>query len=216
MNNKLKTILLFSVFTAAMFGGAAVGSSFIPWYYGLIIGAASFVPFGVLAYVFRNKPFVCVAALAVNGFFSGLAASTYYVIGKPDFDLVFSLVITGAAIILFAVIAIISNSVAAFEHPVIFSVIVCAPLLISGIVFWIVFDSAVFSYYMFMAVAVSCFLFALISGNESDSDVYINAWISSFAAFVLVAIIVLIVISEGEALEGLDFAPGGGKKPKKK
>lgn len=212
----VKTFLFYGLFAICMFTGGWLGFLLLPWYYGVIIGGSMFVLLGVAAFFLRRFNWVCIFIIVLNGFFAGIAVSTYYTVSQQPYDLIDALIVTGTALTVFLITAGMSKIMR--THPAATGVPLCLLILGVCIFLWAYFKLPVFAYATFAAIGFISFVPTLLTDYEDkDEDaVFVKSMLSSFTALIVIVIVVLLVLSEGEALEL--FAPDvpSGGKPKNK
>ena len=85
---------------------------------------------------------------------------------------------------------------------------------ICGIVLWFCGDCVIGSFLLFSGLYVMLLPIACMTAGENPKDCYRLLSFSGFGAFILILLVALLLLSEGELLEELDF--GGGESTKKK
>ena len=98
-------------------------------------------------------------------------------------------------------------------------IMLCIGLAIYNIVMWISVGGVCYSFGFFSLVIAFMCLFAIICINETPTAKALRyASFAGFGVAIIVAVVVLFILSEGEGLEGafdgIDFGGGGGKKKK--
>ena len=96
----------------------------------------------------------------------------------------------------------------------VFSVFALA-LIGFGIYFWIRKDPLIGCAFVFSGLFFLPFPFCIASSAEDSEEKYHYLSYSGFGAFILIAFVVALILSEGEILDGFDFDFGGGSRKKK-
>lgn len=94
---------------------------------------------------------------------------------------------------------------------------VCALALIGfGIYFWICKEPLTGCAFVFSGLFFLPFPFCIAGSAEDSEEKYHYLSYSGFGAFILIAFVVALILSEGEILDGFDFDFGGGSRKKKR
>ena len=97
--------------------------------------------------------------------------------------------------------------------------VLCAMLLVSGIVIWICRVPVVGCTFLFSALFLLPFPIAVgvaLDTPDEANEIYRHLSFSGFGAFFLILFVVVLILSEGEILEGADLDLGSGGKKRKK
>jgi hypothetical protein len=170
---------------------------------GLVIGIALMIV-GILIYQLGkfNQIFYYMSFI-INMIAIGLSITTYYVLKAYSLamqDFYVAILISIAILILFSLLSRIQ--LIKRHHKFFLTVFIILSFMIS-LTLWLSSDNFTGLSFYFLNV-MYFFMIGIVSSPESFKEIAKEmAWIS-FGAFILISIIVLIIISEGEALSGLD------------
>ncbi len=183
---------------------------------GLIIGIFMMI-FSILLYLLGNQNTIFYQlTFLVNMVAIGFFITAYYVFKAYSLslnDFLVAILVSMAVLILFSLLSRIK--LFKRHHKIFLGVFISLSFVIS-LILWL--SSSGFTGLSFYFLNIIYFLMiGMVSTPESFKDLSKEmAWIS-FGAFILISIIVLIIISEGEALSGFDGAIiDGSQKSKKK
>lgn len=184
---------------------------------GLIIGVLFMLVSAVIYFQADNIPLLYILSFILNMIGVGLSITAYYIFKAYALNLedYLTAILNGLGLILLFSILTYVKSIK--RHiKVILSLVVLA-FFIGSLILWLRVDT--FTGLSFYFLNVSYFyLIAIMSKNESSVDLMKEMSIVSFGAFFTISFIVLVIISEGEALEGVGegignlFVPEGKKK----
>lgn len=183
-------------------------------YVGVGVGIGLMLADIGLALILRKKNFA-ILVLLINAIGCGLAISSLYVFLDRAPLVWQSATIWAVLTALFAAYCLLANLNFLQRFPkTCIAIYLC--LIFAASIAGFAFLPLQFSLVWLMFII---FAALLITTAKSASDVrehLTHTTIASFAALALVSIVVLIVISQGEALDGLDFSSGGGGTTKKR
>jgi hypothetical protein len=182
---------------------------------GLIIGVALMI-IGILIYQLGNKnQFFYQLTFIINMIAIGLSITTYYVFKAYSLtpkDFLVAILVSIGVLVLFSLLSRIKW---VKEHHKIFLAIFIASSFAISLTLWISSDLFTGLSFYFLNV-IYFFMIGIVSSPESFKEISKEmAWIS-FGAFILISIIVLIILSEGEALSGVDGISFNGNKKRKR
>lgn len=89
-------------------------------------------------------------------------------------------------------------------------------LMVLSVIVWIKFHRVIGSMGFFSSICLLFFLMACLFTLDKSADKWRYLSFSGFWIFAIIAIVVVLILSEGELLDGLDFDIGGGSDKKKK
>jgi hypothetical protein len=170
---------------------------------GLIIGILMMI-FSILLYLLGNQNTIFYQlTFLVNMVAIGLSITAYYVLKAYSLtlnDYLVAILVSMGVLILFSLLSRIK--LFKCHHKIFLGVFISISFVIS-LILWL--SSSGFTGLSFYFLNIIYFLMiGMVSTPESFKDLSKEmAWIS-FGAFILISIIVLIIISEGEALSGFD------------
>ena len=183
---------------------------------GLIIGV-SFMMVSIIVYQFGEKhQWVYLVSFILNMIGVGLSITAYYVLKVYSLSLKDFMVAIGVSMSLLIGFALFSKIKFVKEHHKLFLAMIIAFSFIASLILWLDSDQFTGLSFYFLNI-IYFFMIGIVQLNASFSELTKEvAWIS-FGAFILISIIVLIILSEGEALTGMDgISPTGSSKRKKK
>lgn len=177
-------------------------------YVGVGVGIGLMVADIGLALLLRKKNFA-ILILLINAIGCGLAISSLYVfLGRAP--LIWqSATIWAALVALFVAYCLLAkfNFLKRFPKTCI-AIYLC--LIFAASIAGFAFLPLQFSLVGLMFIIFAALLITTVKSASDVRDHLTHTNIASFAALALVSIVVLIVISQGEALDGFDFSGGGG------
>jgi hypothetical protein len=183
---------------------------------GLIIGILMMI-FSILLYLLGNQNTIFYQlTFLVNMVAIGFSITAYYVFKAYSLtlnDYLVAILVSMAVLILFSLMSRIK--LFKRHHKIFLGVFISVSFVIS-LILWLSSTGFTGLSFYFLNI-VYFFMIGMVSTPESFKDLSKEmAWIS-FGAFILISIIVLIIISEGEALSGFDgVIIDGSQKSKKK
>ncbi|MBE6788452.1 MAG: hypothetical protein E7539_02185 [Ruminococcaceae bacterium] len=221
LNTKAKAFVVF-VFSLAFIGlfvlSSLLATQICQKWYGLAVGLVMMIaaiPFHCKG---KKKLWGYLVSFAINAVASGFIVSAYYLKNGIALDMLSLL--TGAAFsaaILFLVYLMLQSFNKTKKVTIIVAGIINAALTIGATVLWIMQGNVVFSFGFFCSLI--CFFFLCVFGitiNHDERSVFRDISFGSFGSLIIISVVVIFIISEGEVLDGLDFGGGeSGKKGKK-
>ena len=182
-------------------------------YVGVGVGGGILIIAFVLYIVFHTKVRIgkrislLILASAIG---DGLAISSLYVYMGTAPKIIESLCIFGAYAALFLAYCLLANLSLFRRFPRV-CLTVFGILVLAGSVVGIIFSSkTIFSLAIMMFIPFISYLVTILAGSKDYGDHINNLVLASFMGLLVVVIVVLIVISEGDALDGGGFADGSG------
>ena len=222
LNTKAKAFVVF-VFSLSFMGifvfSSLLATQICPKWYGLAIGIVMMI----IAIPFHCKGkevlWGYLASFLINSIASGFVVSAYYLKSESVLD-IGSLLIGAipAAAIVFLVYLKLQRFNKTKKVTITVAAIINVVLTITVIVFWIMHGNVVFSFGFFCSLISFFYLCVFgITINHDERSVLRDISLGSFGSFIIISVVVIFILSEGEILDGLDFGGGdGGKKGKKK
>lgn len=215
MDKKAKLTFMFSIITWLLVSSSsALFSNIISGWQGILIGLGFMILSLIIHLIARtHNPKLYLISSCINALATGIAMSSYYAYAKielPPYILGGTLLcyILLSYLLCIGVNKMQSKKKAAWLFGCLFLV-----LLIASIVAWI--NSPLFSI-AFFALVIVFFYFLLAMKTFHTSRNYLSDLsLASFGIFFLVAYIVIVLISDGDGLDLLDFAGDSGKQKKK-
>lgn len=222
LNTKAKAFVVF-VFSLSFMGVFVLSSLFatqicLKWY-GLAIGIVMMI----IAIPFHCKGkkvlWGYLASFIINSVASGFIVSAYYLKNQTVLN-IYELLIGAipAAAIVFLVYLMLQSFNKTKKVTITVAVIINAILTISAMFFWIMHGNVVFSFGFFCSLISFFYLCVFgITINHDERSVFRDISFGSFGSLIIISVVVIFILSEGEILDGLDIGGGdGGKKSKKK
>ena len=223
LNTKAKAFVVF-VF-ALSFIGIFISSSLIATeicqkWYGLAVGIAlmiAAIPFHVKG---KKRLWCYLASVVINAVASGFVVSAHYLARERTLD-IYSLALGAipAAAVLFLVYLMLQSFNKTKKVTVTVAVILNAVLTILATVFWIKDGGIIFSFGFFCSLISFFFLCVFgITINHDERSVFRDISFGSFGSVIIISVVVIFILLEGDILDGVDFDISGGdsKKGKKK
>lgn len=218
LNTKAKAFVVF-VFSLSFMEIFVLSSLFATQvcqkWYGLAIG----IVMTVIAIPFHCKGkktlWGYLASFIINSLASGFVVSAYYLKAEIVLD-VYSMIVGAipAAAIVFVTFLILQSFSKTKKVTVTVAVILNIILTVTEMVLWIRHGDVVFSFGFFCSL-ISFFYLCVyaVTINHDERSVFRDVSFGGFGAFIIIAVVVLFILSEGEILEGMDV--GGGDTAKK-
>lgn len=157
----------------------------------------------------RAQRFIRPAAYLFNALASGIAMSSLYVYLGDTLLLWQSAAVWGASVVLFLLCCLLTNLsfVQKFAFP---CMLFWCVLILAGVIVGMCLCSiVVFSLALLLFVLYAMFFATISIGAADFKEHEKNLLYASFGALLVIIIVVLLVISEGEAADGLDAPPSG-------
>jgi len=210
-------VFLFSAISLIIFVLSTQISVFLftKWY-GIIAGVILMIlaiPFHIAG---RKFNVFYLLSFLINSIANGCSVSAYYVEKNISFTL-YDLVIS--AIPAVAILLLVYLSLQIYSKTKWFSLssssVLITILMIIAIVFWVKTNSALYSFGFFSLLIALFYLGVFgVAINHDERLVLRDISYGSFGSFVILTVIVVVILSEGSFLDGLDI--GGEGKPKNK
>lgn len=181
---------------------------------GLVLGIAMMIV-GILIYQLGKKRTLFYwIAFIFNMIGIGLSITSYYVLKAYELGFVDFITAILVSVSLLAIFGLLTMISAIRKHQKIYISIIIVISFITSLILWLSVDSLSGLSFYYLNV-IYFFMVGMISATDSFKDLSKEmAWVS-FGAFILVSIIVLIILTEGEALSGFDMPSVGSGKPKR-
>lgn len=215
-----KRLIVFSIFSISVvlvFLSLFFMSFFtVSKWVGVGVGGGMFVLSGILFLILRkkHKRIAEFGAITVNAIATGIAVSSLFVY-LGEFPPVWQIILATVGVIaLFAFFSALTKLEFIGNHPIISLIVFIAVLLTLEILGAIYITGGAFYYALILIIPFGAFSGAVIASAVNTEELFTHIAYVSFTALIIVIFAVLVVISEGDALDGI----GGGdsKKSKKK
>lgn len=219
LNTKAKAFIIF-IFSAISLGvfilSTLISVNLFSKWYGIIASVILMVlaiPFHIAG---RKFNVLYLIGFFINSIANGCSVSAYYVTKNISFTL-YELLISAlpALVILLLVYLSLQIYSKTKRFSISISIALISILMIITIIFWIKTNSVFFSFGFFSLLIALFYLGVFgISINHDERAVIRDVSYGSFGSFVMLTVIVIVILSEGCVLDGLDI--GGEGKPKNK
>lgn len=147
-------------------------------------------------------------ASAIGG---GLAISSLYVYLGIEPKVLHSICVWVAYVILFLIYCLLTNITLFKRFPRICLTIYGLIVLAGGIVGMIYLSPMIFSLALMLFILFMSYLATLLTRSSNCNEHIHNLTLISFTGLLIIVIVVLIVISQGEGMDGFDISSGNGK-----
>nr|MDD6335725.1 hypothetical protein [bacterium] len=221
LNTKSKAfvVLLFSLVSIGLFPVSTfIAASICQSWYGLVVGLllmALAIPFHYCA---KKHPKGYFVSFFTNSIANGFSASAYYLAKNIPLDWCQMLLAAmPAAAILGLVYVMLQKMGKTKKTAVLVAAVIDALLILLSLALWIVYGKAAFSFGFFCAWIALFYLCVFgITIHHDGRAVMRDISFGSFGAFIMLTVVVIFILSEGEALDGLDLDLFEGRKNKHK
>ena len=223
LNTKAKAfvVFLFSLISVALIAVAAfLGVAVFKEFYGL----AAAITLMILAIPFhlqgKKRKWTYTVSFLMNSVANGFSVSTYYSAKNIDLSIEGVLLAVIPAVgILLLVYLMLQTFNKTKKVTVTVACILNGALTVALTVLWIIYGWLIFSFGFFCSLISFFYLCVFgITVNHDERSVLRDISFGSFGSFIIITVVVIFILSEGEILEGfdgLDFG-GSGKNSKKK
>lgn len=215
MDKKAKLTFIFSIITWLLVSSSSIlFSNIISGWYGIFIGLGVMLVSLIIHLIARARnPKLYLISSCINALATGIAMSSYYAYAKIELPLdilgiTLLCYILLSYLICMGVYKIQSKKKAAWLFGGLFLV-----LLIITIAAWK--SSSLFSIAFFALIIVFFYFLLEMKTFHTTRNYLSDLSLASFGIFFLVAYIVIVLISDGDGLELIDFVGDGGKQKKK-
>ena len=182
---------------------------------GIIIGVI-FMIIGIIVYQFGKKYlFTFFLSFILNMIGVGLSITSYYVFKEYSltlYEFSYAFIISLSLLIGFSLLTLIN---ALNKHIKWFLAIIIVVSFITSLILWLSSDQFTGLSFYFLNV-IYFFMVGIIQSSDSIKKLSKEMAFVSFGAFILISLIVLIIISEGDALSGFDGVDINPRRKRKK
>jgi len=223
INTKAKAfvVFLFSLISIALFAVAAfLGVAVFKEFYGLVASLTLMIlaiPFHLQG---KKRKWTYTVSFLMNSVANGFSVSAYYTVKNIDLSIEGVLLAAIPAVgILLLVYLMLQTFNKTKKVTVTVACIVNGAVTVALTVFWITYGWLIFSFGFFCSLISFFYLCVFgITVNHDERSVLRDISFGSFGSFIIITVVVIFILSEGEILEGLDgFDVGvGSSKSKKK
>lgn len=178
---------------------------------GLMIVA---IPFHILG---KKNGIGYLISFLLNSVANGFSVSAYYLVKEVNVSLyemlMASVFAAGVMVLVYLMLQIFSKSK---KVTITIAAIIILVLMAAAVSLWILRDAGFYSF-GFFSLLISMFYLCVfgVNINHEKRPVLRDISFGSFGTFVIITVVVLAILSEGEILDGLDFNLGGDSKRKK-
>lgn len=173
---------------------------------GIIIASSVFILNAILCFVF--KKYYYAAAVLLNGAASGIAIDSVYIHLNTPVLPVPCLIICLAFVFAFGIYCLLTHFSLFKNHPAVCVAIYFILASAAVITFNIVAHERKYMLSYFLLLPLLAMQIVLISGVHNPSDLIKNAAIGSFSALIIIIIIAITILSDGEAIDCFDLPDG--------
>ena len=213
------TVFGFSLISLIIFPFITIiATATLKQYYGLIIGIVlmiAAIPFHCIA---KKHNALYVISFLLNTIANGFSLSALYISKKINLnfnDLIVA-IIPSIAILFFTYSSLEKFKNAKKLIITVFSIF-SGVLTITMLIFWIICGDLFFSFSFFSSLILLFYICVFgITANQHQRSVLRDISFGSFGAFIILTVVVITILSEGELFDGLDFDFGVGEKKKKR
>ncbi len=220
LNTKAKALIVF-LFSGVSLVLSAISTHiatllFSGWY-GLVAGVALMVlaiPFHMAG---KKLNAIYLVSFFLNSVANGCSVSAYYIQTKTatnPFDLIIAAI--PAVSILFLAYVTLQLCAKTKRFSLTFVSALTLILMIIAVVFWIKTGFLFFSF-GFFSLLISLFYLGVfgVTVNHDERPVLRDVSYGSYGSFIILTVIVIAILSEGEVLSGVDFGGEGNSKKKR-
>lgn len=209
--NVLCYVILGSIFLygALLFASFKIAGK----YEALIIGVVLVVINVVIYQMGKTNRLLYLVATIINYTATGFSIFTYY--NYKEITLSFNVVASALGVgVLYFLLFLILNQIKEIKHWAIIVMLIIISITTTAAL-WISIGSTFYSL-LFFVLFISYFNIIAYRLIKTDDEIDKYVAFSSFGAYLLVSLVVLFVLSEGEILEGATVITGSGKNKKTK
>jgi len=185
-------------------------------YYGIAVGISLMiiaVPFHLLG---KKIPALYLVSYLLNSIGNGFSVSAYYVFRemKVSFFELFASAIPAAACLLI-VYLLLGRLGKSKTFTMVIAAVSDLALIVLAIVYWIIKGVPSFGFFSLLIALFYICVFGITVNN--DGRPYLrDVSFGSFGTFIILSVVVIVIISEGDAFDGFDLDIGSGNKKKQK
>lgn len=187
---------------------------------GVSVASGILVVMLILTINFHKSRFIAFIVIPINAIANGIAASSLFVYLNKFPPLWHTALLFVALLFLFYTYCVLAKFSFFQNHYVICIFLYTLILIAVGITCLVVVGGAVFVLALLCLIPFFAFLLLLVSKSRDFFELLKSGVYSSFAVLALIILVVILVISQGEALDGLgdglDASFGGGSVNNKK
>lgn len=215
-----RMIFLLSCLSLCIFPFATLAATriFKQWY-GIFVGVVLMILAIQFHRIGKKRPWGYVVGCILNFIGNGLSVSALYLCREIELHLVPLLTAILPAVGILLVFFLLSHFSRIPKRPLcVAAVILNIVLLVASVVLWIRCGDMPFSF-GFFSLLISLIFFFVFSATVEGTSGSVFRYISfgSFGVWIILTVVVLVILSDGELLDGFDglFGSGGNKAKKK-
>lgn len=219
INTKPKpfVVFIFSIISLAIFALSTQIAVFVcsKWY-GIIVGIALMIAAIPLHILGKRRSLLYVFSFLANYIGCGFSVSAYYLskdISINILELIAAEIPSG--LILMLIYLMLQTYSKSKKVTLFIATIINLALLVAAVVYWVKTGNTFFSFGFFCLLVT---LFAIcvfgVTINHDQRPVLKDISYGSFGSFVILTLVVIVILSEGDILDIGDLGIGGGKKSK--
>lgn len=200
------TVFLFSILSGAiMIASTLLANDISQKWYGLIAGVimmTAAIPFHILG---KKNNIAYLFAILLNSIGAGFSASAYYIQRGITVDLQDMILSAGSAFsLLLLVYIVIQISPKSKKITLCAAVILTFARLIAVLVRWIRDDPAYYSF-CFFCLLISLFYLCVfgVTVNHDERSLLRDISFGNFGLYVMITVVVIFILTEGEILDGI-------------
>ena len=192
-------------------------------WYGLIVGVLLMTAAIPLHGLGKRNKLTYLLAICLNSVGAGFSASAYYIQRGVSVELRGMIISAGSAFaLLFLVYIVLQISPKTKKVTVCAAVILTLVRLVAVLVMWIRGDAGYYSFCFFCLLISLFYLCVLgVTVNHDERSLLRDISFGNFGLYIMITVVVIFILSEGEILDGLfdgigSGGGGGGKGGKRK
>lgn len=187
-------------------------------WYGLVVGVVLMLCAIPFHWIGKTDKWGYLLSFLLNTVANGFSVSAYYLSKSIPLDpyslLLAAVPAAGVLLLVYLMLQIFGKTK---KITVTVACVLNALLTIALAVLWVLYGSVLFSFGFFCSLLSFFYLCVFgITVNHDERSVLRDVSFGSFGTFIILTVVVIFVLSEGDILDGLDFDIGGDGKRKKK
>lgn len=172
--------------------------------YGVMIGIVLMICAIPLHKFGEEYSFLYTLSFAVNTIANCFSVSAYYLTKKISINALDLIYASVPSIIILTILCLLLVLFKQRKKPIVFTILTINILLIlASIFFWVTKKSVIYSF-GFFSLLIALSYIAVFALNEERFNVFQSISFCSFGCFIIITIVVMVLLSEGEILSGFD------------
>ncbi len=207
---------VFSLYIALVAISTYVASLFVYEWLGLIVGCV-IILFAIIPHrLGKINSAAYILSVAINGIGTGFAISAYYIVKEKPVSIHTLIFVSLIAAALYALANLLISLFGKKKMFIMLFGITVGILLILSVTFWIIRGGFLYSFGFFASLLLLFFLsVTAITISYPERVALRDLSFGAFGSFVVAALVVVAILSEGDIVDGVDIADAA-KKGKKK